>query len=258
MSEHLGKFPVVMVTPGDLVLIEGSGVDRRRWLDMMLAQVYPDYVGMLLRRDHFLGQRNALLKAAGQAGPTDEELLALYDHELTLCHHAIYDTRRQWLVDFGPHAQSIYAEMAGMDEPAEIRYLSDWETHRIPDQRPSFRQELMAGITLWGTQRDDLEFQYKGQSVKRYASQGQRKSWILALKLAQCKYFVQCGKDFVFLLVDDMFEKLDQTRLRGLTIAMQTLTKEGIRVFLTDTDTDRVQALLSASHQVCKIVEMKP
>ena len=245
-----------MVTPGDLVLIEGGATERRKWLDMMLAQVYPDYVGALLRRDHFLGQRNALLKAVGPNGQPDQELLALYDQELALCHEGIHHHRRQWLADFEPHVQSFYAEMAGLGEPAELRYLSDWEAHGIADQRPSLRKELEAGLTLWGTQRDDVEFLLKGQSVKRYASQGQRKSLVLALKLAQCQYFVRSGKPFVYLLVDDVFEKLDHSRLQGLTKAMQSLTQEGTRVFLTDTDRDRVQDLMSTCHQNCQIIPM--
>lgn len=256
MSEHLGKFPAVMVTPGDLVLIEGGSSERRKWLDMMLAQVYPGYVSQLLRRDHFLGQRNALLKAAGPYGSTDEELLALYDQELALCHKAIHDLRCQWLLDFEPKVQTFYAEMAGHPEPAQVRYLSDWEAYRDPCQRPSLRKELEAGLTLWGTQRDEVEFLLKEQSVKRYASQGQRKSLVLALKLAQCQYFVRSGKGFVFLLVDDVFEKLDRGRLRGLTQAMQALTKEGVRVFLTDTDADRIQALMQACNQPCQITPL--
>ncbi len=255
LSEHLGKFPAVMVTPGDLVLIEGGSTERRKWLDMMLAQVYPDYVGRLLRRDHFLGQRNALLKAVGPYGQPDQELLALYDHELTQCHEGIHHYRRLWLADFEPHLQTFYAEMAGPGEPAELRYLNDWEAHCVPDQRPALRKELEAGLTLWGTQRDDVEFLLKAQSVKRYASQGQRKSLVLALKLAQCQYFVKSGKPFVYLLVDDVFEKLDQSRLRGLTKTMQALTRYGIRVVLTDTDAERVQSLMQSCNQPCQIIK---
>ncbi len=258
LSEHLGKFPAVMVTPGDLVLIEGGSTERRKWLDMMLAQVFPDYVGRLLRRDHFLGQRNALLKAIGPYGQPDPELLALYDQELTLCHEAIHHSRCQWLADFEPHLQTFYTEMAGHSEPAELRYLSDWEAHCVPDQRPALRKELEAGLTLWGTQRDDVEFILKGQSVKRYASQGQRKSLVLALKLAQCRFFGQRGRPFVYLLVDDVFEKLDQGRLQGLTKAMQALTLEGTRVFLTDTDQVRVQDLMSSCNQPCQIIPLIP
>jgi len=256
MSEHLGKFPAVMVTPGDLLLIEGGSTDRRKWLDMMLAQVCPDYVGRLFRRDHFLGQRNALLKAAGPSRWPDEALVSLYDQELALCHEAIYHARTQWLVDYRPHVEAFYAEMAGLSEPVQLRYLSDWEVYRQQEQRPNLSKELEAGLTLWGTQRDDVEFLIKGQSVKRYASQGQRKSLVLALKLAQCRYFVQSGKAFVYLLVDDVFEKLDQSRLLGLTTAMQALTQEGIRVFLTDTDSDRVQVLMSSCLQDCKVIEL--
>jgi DNA replication and repair protein RecF len=253
ISEHLGKFPAVMVTPGDLLLIDGGSTDRRKWLDMMLAQVYPDYVSKLLRRDHFLGQRNALLKAAGPCGQPDSELISLYDEELTLCHEAIHLIRLQWQADFGSLVETFYAEMAGLAEPVQIRYLSDWEVHRYSRRRPNLNKEIEAGLTLWGTQRDDVEFLLEGQSVKRYASQGQRKSLVLALKLAQCRYFVQSGKGFVFLLVDDVFEKLDQSRLRGLATAMQALTGEGVRVFLTDTDADRIQVLMQTCNQFCQI-----
>jgi len=258
LSEHLGKFPAVMVTPGDLVLIEGGSTERRKWLDMMLAQVYPDYVGRLLRRDHFLGQRNALLKSVGPYGQPDPELLALYDQELTFCHEAVHRSRCQWLADFEPHLQTFYTEMVGHSEPTELRYLSDWEAQRVPDQRPPLRKELEAGLTLWGTQRDDVEFLLKAQSVKRYASQGQRKSLVLALKLAQCRFFGQMGRPFVYLLVDDVFEKLDQGRLQGLTKAMQALTREGTRVFLTDTDRVRVQDLMNSCHQPCQIIPLNP
>jgi DNA replication and repair protein RecF len=242
-----------MVTPGDLMLIDGGSTDRRKWLDMMLAQVYPDYVSKLLRRDHFLGQRNALLKAAGPCGQPDSELISLYDEELTLCHEAIHLIRLQWQADFGSLVETFYAEMAGLAEPVQIRYLSDWEVHRYSRRRPNLNKEIEAGLTLWGTQRDDVEFLLEGQSVKRYASQGQRKSLVLALKLAQCRYFVQSGKGFVFLLVDDVFEKLDQSRLRGLATAMQALTGEGVRVFLTDTDADRIQVLMQTCNQFCQI-----
>jgi DNA replication and repair protein RecF len=255
LSEHLGRMPVVMIAPGDTVLLEGSGAERRRFVDMLLAQTQPDYVQALLKRDHLLSQRNALLKAARQGAALDSDLMACYDEELVHCHQAITGVRAPWVEHFGPLMQHLYRPIAGETESAELTYVPDQVSYGIGFQKPSIQRELEAGYTLWGTQRDDWDFDLSGQSVRRYASQGQRKSYLLALKLAQCAYFLDCGKPHVTLLVDEFFEKLDQNRLQGLVMAIQQLSIRGVQVFLSDTGKERVQKLLDLCQQPCLMID---
>ncbi len=256
LSEHLGRFPVVMVAPGDLVLLEGGATERRRMVDMMLAQSSPDYVHVLLRRDHFLAQRNALLRAARLGPAPDKDLMECYDRELILCHRRIHASRLEWIASYGPLVSQIYAGMGGTDEIAEVRYLSEWTEQADLGQRPDLRREIEAGYTLWGTQRDDLDFHLDGRPARRYASQGQRKSLVLALKLAQVRFFLQSGKTYAALLLDDFFEKLDHHRLKGLVQVLQDLSARGVQVFLSDTGTQRVRDLLASCGQDCTIFEL--
>lgn len=255
LSEHLGRMPVVMIAPGDTVLLEGTGAERRRFVDMLLAQTHPDYVQALLKRDHLLSQRNAMLKAARQGTALDSDLLACYDEELIRCHRAITEVRTPWVDHFGPLMKSLYRPIAGEAESAELTYVPDQASYGDGFQKPSLQREMDAGYTLWGTQRDDWDFDLSGQSVRRYASQGQRKSYLLALKLAQCAYFLDSGKPHVTLLVDEFFEKLDQSRLQGLVKAIQQLSGRGVQVFLSDTGKDRVQKLLDLCEQPCLIID---
>ena len=255
LSEHLGRMPVVMIAPGDTILLEGTSAERRRFTDMLLAQTKPDYVQALLKRDHLLGQRNALLKAARHGPAPDAALMECYDEELTQCHQTIAEVRASWVQGFGPLMQGLYRPIAGDAEQATMTYRPDQPSYADTFQKPSLQREIEAGHTLWGTQRDDLEFELGRKSVRRYASQGQRKSFLLALKLAQCAFFLDEGKSHVTLLLDDFFEKLDAARLQGLVQAIQELSKRGVQVFLSDTGKERVRYLMEQCQQPCLFVD---
>ena len=181
--------------------------------------------------------------------------LACYDEELKRCHRTITEVRTPWVDHFGPLMKSLYRPIAGEAESAELTYVPDQASYGDGFQKPSLQREMDAGYTLWGTQRDDWDFDLSGQSVRRYASQGQRKSYLLALKLAQCAYFLDSGKPHVTLLVDEFFEKLDQSRLQGLVKAIQQLSGRGVQVFLSDTGKDRVQQLLDLCEQPCLMID---
>jgi DNA replication and repair protein RecF len=151
--------------------------------------------------------------------------------------------------------QGLYRHIAGDAEQATMTYQPDQPSYADTYQKPSLQREIEAGHTLWGTQRDDLEFELGRKSVRRYASQGQRKSFLLALKLAQCAFFLDEGKSHATLLLDDFFEKLDAARLQGLVQAIQELSKRGVQVFLSDTGKERVRDLMEQCQQPCLFVD---
>lgn len=244
LADHIGMLPVAMIAPDDIAIINDGSEERRRFLDSAIAQVNRDYLQRLIRYNKILAQRNALFKQALQGIKPDATVIGILNHQLAEDGNAIHAQRSAYLETFIPVFRSIYTRVAGGEEEADITYQSQLrDQDHLHLLMTSERDDRAAGRTTTGIHKDDLLLQVKGHPVRETGSQGQIKSFLIALKLAQCKRMQAIdGKDSI-LLLDDIFEKLDKQRLEVLFTMLQEDTFG--QIFITDADTQR-------SMQFCK------
>lgn len=248
MSEHVGRFPCVMATPYDTDLVrEGSEV-RRKFFDGVLCQANHAYLDQLMRYNRLLQQRNSLLKQFAERHYTDRTMLEAYDTQLLPLAQHIYRQRAEFTDAFVPVFAQCYAHIAGSHEPTGIAYLSELAQ---PDFAEAFAQnlprDLAAQHTTKGIHKDDYIFTINHQSVKKFASQGQQKSFVLALRLAQMELMAQLLQRRPLLLLDDIFDKLDDQRIARL-VALMASPGFG-QVFVTDARPERSRAQFASLPQ---------
>ncbi|HEY4110165.1 DNA replication/repair protein RecF [Puia sp.] len=239
-SRHIGRFPCVIIAPDDIQIITGGSEERRRFLDALLSQLDPVYLQNLIDYNKVLQQRNSFLKSLTDRRLTDNQLLEVYDEQLVATGTAIFDYRRRFLQDLLPLAARFYTDIAGAEEPLALGY--DSQLLNTP-----FRQLLRQGLekdlylqrTGSGIHKDDIDIRYAEEPFKTRASQGQRKSLLFALKLAEYETLKQAKGWAPILLLDDVFEKLDRNRMRNL-LDKVCVQDEG-QLFITDTHPERIR-----------------
>lgn len=249
LAEHIGKFAAVIIAPDDIALIiEGSEV-RRKWMDGILSQSDASYLTNLMKYQRVLLQRNAWLKMRlpNDVSVTDE--LLYYDAILAETGDFIHHKRAAFTQSLQPMVQHYYSTIAQDNEEFEVVYKSDVENSNMRQcLQSSLGNDFRFQRTVRGIHRDDWQFLIDRQPMKQFASQGQKKSGLLVLKLAQYHYLTQNLKYKPILLLDDIFEKLDQFRLSAL---MQLIDNHSIgQVIITDTHEDRVKATFGAQKEI--------
>ena len=239
-SAHIGKFPCVMIAPDDVELITGSSEERRKFVDTILSQLNAGYLQILIEYNKVLQQRNSLLKAAAEHNRLDEALLDILDEQLSHKGDKIYEWRSRFMQEFIPAVSEEYSSIAGKDDEVKVNYDSQLHKNKMRNLLAENRQrDLYLQRTGAGIHRDDLEIIMHGQSFKSLASQGQRKSLLFALKLAEFS-IIQQHKGFApLLLLDDVFEKLDTDRMHNLLY--KVCIQQQAQVFITDTHKERLE-----------------
>lgn len=242
-SDHIGQFPLVMISPSDSDLInEGSDL-RRRFFDMMISQFSREYLDQLMRYNKALMQRNKLLKQMGESGRFDRDSLMVWDHILIPSGDFISQERQVFLNSFIPEFHKIHRLLTGKDEIASIEFENGVKAE---DMQGSIDQHLsrdrMARYSTAGIHKDDFLFTLDNNPIKRFGSQGQQKSFLIALKLAQYQLTVSRKNTAPILLFDDIFDKLDAARV-DLLISMVSAKPFG-QVFITDTHKVRLNEIL--------------
>ena len=248
LSEHIGLFPVVLIAPNDTDIIRDSSDVRRKFFDGILSQLDSHYLHLLIRYNHFLKQRNALLKQFAQNNTFDKDLLLPYSNEIIKLSISISQLRQDFMVRYSPIFFSHYQNLSDGREEVTIAYKSkalhpDFEklfNHSIEKDRITQR-------TNFGIHKDDFEFIIDGQALKRFGSQGQQKSFLVALKLTQFDIFKEEKGFMPLLLLDDIFDKLDDLRIKKL-IEMVGNHKFG-QLFITDARPERSKELLKNIHK---------
>ncbi len=239
ISEHVGALPVVIIAPDDtLIATEGSEI-RRRFLDNTLCQFDPEYLQQLIVYERIIEQRNALLKRLADQPGADRSLLRVYADQLVPPAIAIHQARKNFVENFRPVLRALYEKISGGREAIDCRYQSQLDEADFAELlRQKEEKDCILQRTTAGVHRDDLLFDIGGHALKNYASQGQLKSFVLALKLAQYAWLQAAKNTLPFLLLDDIFDKLDAGRVSML---MELLcTGSYGQIFITDTDEDRV------------------
>jgi len=238
LSDHIGSIPVVMVAPDDIAIINDGSEERRRFLDAAIAQVNNIYLQRLITYNKILIQRNSLLKNLGNTGYPDETLLHVLSEQLAEHGDFIFEERKKYLVTFLPVFAELYSLITEGKEEGKIEYVSNLslEVH-IQLLKESLRDDIYAQRTTTGIHKDDIRFLINENMLRDIGSQGQIKSFLIALKLCQFKMmYLLTGKKAI-LLLDDVFEKLDKRRLEVVFKILST--EEFIQIFITDADEHR-------------------
>ena len=240
LAEHIGMLPVVIIAPDDTAIITEGSEARRRFIDNTLSQLDNDYLHHLIQYNKVLKQRNASLKQFAENNSFNPHLMAAYDEQLSQPGEIIYRKRVEFIKKFLPVLTEMYKFISGKRESIQCEYKSDLgETPFARLLQDAFEKDRILQRTTKGIHKDDLLLTIDAYPLKRYGSQGQLKSYLLALKLAQYELLKREKKVAPILLLDDIFDKLDNKRV---TYLLQLLTGgEFGQIFITDTHENRVK-----------------
>ena len=242
-SQHIGRFPCVMIAPDDISLINEGGEARRKFIDTILSQTDAVYLQSLMVYQKLLQQRNSLLKQL-QEQKGSMEVLDILSDQLSEQGQLIFDKRRSFITALKENVLRFYQQIAQADDGLQIQYQSQLHNGPMRERmQQSLQKDLILQRTTTGIHRDDLELKMDEQAFKTEASQGQRKSLLFALKLAEWQWLKQAKGFAPLLLLDDVFEKLDATRMHQLL--EWVCTESESQVLITDTHKDRLEAHLS-------------
>lgn len=243
LGDHLGKFPVVVIAPDDIAIVTGGGDRRRAFMDNMFSQVSRDYREHLQSYVRALRQRNAILKQFGETGQRDIALLKSYDIQLIPSGDALSKLRAEHMQEFTPVLDAMYRNIADDAETPGCTYRSDLAATSMADiLKHSLEADMAMQRTTRGIHRDDLLFTLDERAAGRYGSQGQVKTFLVALKMAMFHFLkVHLGITPI-LLLDDLFDKLDNKRAKRL-LAM-ACSGDTSQVFITDTQPSRIGSLM--------------
>jgi DNA replication and repair protein RecF len=245
LSDHIGKYPVVLISPSDIDLVkEGSGA-RRKFFDGMISQIDHGYLMNLVEYQHCLKQRNSLLRMFSEKHHQDLDLLDSYDQRLVGTGYKIFQKRKEFVDEFLPLLNASYATLVEGKEEAKLGYQTQLtENDFLEALRKSVAKDMALQRTTVGIHRDDYTFSFAHGELKRLGSQGQQKSFLVALKLANLE-IIRKHKGFKpVLLLDDIFDKLDDHRITRL-LQMVTDSEYG-QLFITDAGPERTEALLGS------------
>jgi DNA replication and repair protein RecF len=255
-SHHIGKFPCVVIAPDDVQIITGGSEERRYFLDALLCQIDAEYLLHLIGYNKILQQRNSYLKTLQEKNEVDNNLLEVYDRQLTTHGNYVFGQRKIFLEKLISSVQYFYKKIAGGNEEIRLEYESAL-LHTAFDKllRQYREKDLLLQRTTQGIHRDDIEMKLKEQTFKSIASQGQRKSLLFALKLAEFEILKETKGFTPILLLDDVFEKLDEQRMHNL-LNWVCIQNTG-QIFITDTHAERLQLALAELNQPYQVIELK-
>jgi DNA replication and repair protein RecF len=244
VSEHIGRFPVVLISPYDTDLIREGSEERRKYFDSLLSQLNHDYLDTLIRYNYLLKQRNSLLKQFADRNYFDKDYLQILDEQLIPAGEKITAIRAAFLNEFAPVFQQHYTHLSDSQEHVSLQYKS-----QLPGAdfalllAEAQRKDLLLQRTTVGPHKDDFVFLMDGWPIKNYGSQGQQKSYVIALKLAHFEIVARYKNQKPLLLLDDIFDRLDEKRIKKL---MQLVANHTFgQLFITDSHWARTNQMLA-------------
>ena len=244
LSDHIGLVPLVSVSPYDTNLILGGSEDRRKFIDIVISQFDKDYLQNLLKYNRVLSQRNHLLKQFAQNHSYDRDSLEVWDDQLVSYGMIVYKKRVEFIEQLTPIFQSYYQFISSEKETVQLNYRSQISDAKFSELiKQSIEKDRIMQYTSVGIHRDDLIFQLSDYPLKKNASQGQQKTYLIALKLAQFDYIKNINDIKPILLFDDIFDKLDASRVEQI-IKLVADDHFG-QIFITDTNKERLDRILN-------------
>ena len=242
VTEHIGLLPIVMVSPGDTALIHESGEERRRFLNSFLSQTDREYLTAMVKYNRLLQERNRLLKTGPLTG--FDEILEVLDMQLEQTGTLVYRKRAEMVGRLAPKVAEYYAVLSSDREEVEVSYRSELAEAPFGELLAASRErDQICGFTNCGVHRDDMKLEIMGFPIRKYGSQGQQKSMLLALKLAQFDIIRELRGVKPILLLDDVFDKLDMARVEQLS-GMVSSDRFG-QIFITDSNKVRLEGILA-------------
>ena len=253
LSDHIGFIPLVMVSPADTELIAGGSEERRRFMDVVISQYDKEYLEALIRYNKALQQRNTLLKA--EAEP-DEELLSVWEEMMAMTGEVVYRKRCEFIDEFIPTFQTFYSYISQDKEVVNLSCESHAKLGNLLEQLKDNRvRDRIMGYSLKGVHKDDLTMQLGEYPIKREGSQGQNKTYLIALKLAQFDFLRRTGSNTIpLLLLDDIFDKLDASRVEQI-VKLVSGDRFG-QIFITDTNRDHLDKIMQKIEGEYKVFEV--
>ena len=254
-SEHIGQIPLVIISPADRDLVTEGSDTRRKFIDGVISQQNKQYLQDLIAYNKVLSQRNALLKYFAANRTFDALNLSVYDEQLTEYGARIYEVRKDFLEKFIPIFNEKYQIISGDKESVNLKYKSqlyDFEMKALLQK--SLEKDKILQYTTSGIHKDDLSFEIGTYPIKKFGSQGQQKSYLIALKLAQFQFIKEQSKMIPILLLDDIFDKLDENRVSQIVDLVNN--DEFGQIFITDTHSERTENIIKQSNSEYQIFKL--
>lgn len=251
IADHVGVFPVVIISPQDGELITDAAEERRKYLNGFLSQLDKTYLKTIMRYNAVLAERNRYLKSASA-----EEMLLIYDQQLSDLGGKVFEARRAIVERMQPLVAEYYSVLSGDREQVDISYRSELSEAPLSELLLRARQrDVVNQFTTSGVHRDDVVFRIGGYPLRKYGSQGQQKSFLIALKLAQFRLMSEQGGERPILLLDDLFDKLDIGRVEKLLSLVSG--EEFGQIIITDCNRERLESTLSSANKCYKLFEVE-
>ena len=247
IREHIGQFPIVFTTPYDADLIQGISEIRRKFFDAILCQIDSNYLVQLAQYQKIIKQRNSFLRMYAGRYTIDRILIASYDEQILPLARKLYTARRNFIDFFYPLLKSRYKYFVEAPEIVQLNYVSDVESPQFEQMYlDNLKEDLLAQRTILGIHRDEFLFTLNGHPLKKFGSQGQQKSFIIAMRLAQFACIQEVLQCKPLLLLDDIFDKLDELRIEKL---IDLITQQYFgQVWITDAGGSRSNQLIKKIH----------
>lgn len=255
-SDHFGFIPLVIISPSDSDLITEGSETRRKFIDSVISQMDGNYLQLLIQYQKLISQRNALLKSFVQNHYFDGETLAVYNEQIAELAHPIHEKRRDFIKEFTPIFSHYHSLITENKDDVSLEYETQLDDKSMLDLfAENLAKDRMLQYTSVGIHKDDLAFELTGHPIKKFGSQGQQKSFLIALKLAQFEFLKTQRGVAPILLFDDIFDKLDENRVRKI-LELVNLDTFG-QLFISDTHADRTESLLNSVNQDYEIFKIQ-
>lgn len=240
LSDHIGLLPLVLVSPDDTTLIAEGSDERRKFIDGVISQYNRTYLSELIQYNNALKQRNALLKLET---PVDESLFDIWEEQMSLHGQYIHACRRKFIDEFIPIFQDFYAFISGGNEQISLAYLSQHDKYDVGKHIKETRsRDRILGYSTCGIHKDELEMLLDGYPIKRVGSQGQNKTYLISLKMAQFNFLKRVHGISPIMLLDDIFDKLDAERVKKI---IELVSGDAFgQIFITDTNREHLDRIL--------------
>lgn len=254
-SDHIGFIPLVIISPADRDLITEGSETRRKFIDSVISQLDNQYLQQLIQYQKTVAQRNALLKYFALNHVFEKDTLIIYNEQLNELGQSIFEKRKDFLEKFIPIFNNYYKEISNGSETVQLVYQSDLsEKNTLALLEENLSKDRALQYTSVGVHKDDLSFEIDNHPIKKFGSQGQQKSFLIALKLAQFDFVKKQSGEKPILLFDDIFDKLDEFRVAKI-VSMVNNDEFG-QLFISDTHAERTENIVKSTHQSYKIVSL--
>jgi DNA replication and repair protein RecF len=251
-SDHIGFIPLVIISPADSDLIIEGSETRRKFIDTVISQLDSSYLQQLIQYQKIISQRNALLKFFALNHVFENDTLSIYNEQLNTLGEFIFEKRKKFLIDFIPIFNNYHHEITNSAETVQLVYQSNlFEKDTLTLLEENISKDRALHYTSVGVHKDDLSFEIDNYPIKKFGSQGQQKSFLIALKLAQFDFVKKQSGEKPILLFDDIFDKLDEFRVSKI---IEMVNKEEFgQLFISDTHPERTENIVKTTLQSYKI-----